>query len=333
MSQERLFGYEHAFDHALSIWLTLAVVVLIVISPLVIRVLARRQHIKKELEKELLARWRTWAFLAPAMILPVLLGAAWLMGALLFLSLACYREYARATGLFRETLVHLSVVFGIFLLYFAIADHWYGFFVALFPLLVGLICAIAIFSDRPEGYIQRVALGIFGLMLFGCSLGYLAYMGNDPDYRPTVLCILVVVELNDVFAFICGKLFGRRKLLPKTSPHKTVAGALGALVLTAALTAFLMGTIYKGTALDRWYLLLGLGAIVSICGQLGDLMLSSIKRDLGIKDMGVVLPGHGGLLDRFDSLLLVAPAVFHYVNYFVGFGLDQPTRIISGGVG
>jgi phosphatidate cytidylyltransferase len=72
---------------------------------------------------------------------------------------------------------------------------------------------------------------------------------------------------------------------------------------------------------------MGLGIIVSIVGQFGDLMLSAIKRDLGLKDTAKLIPGHGGLLDRFDSLILVAPAVFHYVSYFVGFGVGQPQRI------
>jgi phosphatidate cytidylyltransferase len=69
---------------------------------------------------------------------------------------------------------------------------------------------------------------------------------------------------------------------------------------------------------------------VSVAGQFGDLMVSSIKRDIGIKDMGASIPGHGGLLDRFDSMLLVAPAVFYYIEFFRGFGLDQPTRIFTG---
>ena len=136
--------------------------------------------------------------------------------------------------------------------------------------------------------------------------------------------------LNDVFAFTAGKLLGGRKLLPATSPNKTLSGAAGAMLGTAPLVALIAWPIFAGTPLDRWYLLLGLGAIVSFAGQCGDLMLSSIKRDLGIKDMGMAIPGHGGLLDRFNSLLLVAPATFHYVGYYVGFGAGLPQRLITG---
>ena len=106
---------------------------------------------------------------------------------------------------------------------------------------------------------------------------------------------------------------------------------LTALVLTTALVAWLAHLIFSGTRLDQPLELMGLGIIVSVVGQLGDLMLSSIKRDIGVKDTGVTLPGHGGLLDRFDSILLVAPAAFHYIGLFVGIGLDQPVRIITAG--
>ena len=98
---------------------------------------------------------------------------------------------------------------------------------------------------------------------------------------------------------------------------------------TTALVSTIGHFVFHDSGVDTPVKLIGLGLIVSVAGQFGDLMLSSIKRDIGIKDMGATIPGHGGLLDRFDSLLLVAPAVFHYVNYFRGFGLDQPARIFS----
>jgi phosphatidate cytidylyltransferase len=138
------------------------------------------------------------------------------------------------------------------------------------------------------------------------------------------------VELNDIFAYICGHLFGRRKFAPNTSPNKTIGGAIGAIVLTTPLVAIGAHFIWFGTALDMPVPLVGLGIIISIVGQFGDLMLSSIKRDLSLKDTSKLIPGHGGILDRFDSLILVAPAVFHYVNYFVGSAGGQPQRIFTG---
>ena len=143
--------------------------------------------------------------------------------------------------------------------------------------------------------------------------------------------LLFSVEMNDVFAYVVGKSCGRHRLAPVTSPGKTIEGAIGALALTTLLVTIIGHYVFQGTVLDRLDRLFILGLIISVVGQLGDLMLSSVKRDLGIKDMGVTLPGHGGLLYRFDSLILVAPAVFHYVGYFVGVGLDQVPRIMTGG--
>ncbi len=330
-TRERLFGFQHAFDQPATLWITLGVAVALAVAPLVILLLAWLRLIPAAQRTELLKRYRSWLVLAPLMGGPVLLGAAWMIAAVFILSLLCYREYARATGLFREKLISLMVVIGIFAVMFAVADHWYDLFVAFFPLTVGSIAITGILPDRPKGYIQRVALGVLGYALFGSALGHLGYMANEPKYRPIVLLMLLAVEANDVFAYISGKTFGRRKLAPNSSPNKTIGGALGALVLTTALVAGLGHFVFAGTELDQPVWLVMLGVIISVVGQLGDLMLSSIKRDLGIKDTGVLLPGHGGLLDRFDSLILVAPAVFHYVGYFLGFGRAEPPRIFSGG--
>lgn len=315
------------FAHPVTIWIVAAVATALLFAALIIAVLGVSGKLSASLRRELWLRLGSWAILVPAMILPVLAGRIWVIGIVTLLGIACLREYARATGFFRERLIWLVVVVGILAVNLAALDHWYGFFVALTPLGCGIIAIASIPLDRPQGYIQRVALGIFAFFLFGAALAHLGYMANDANYRPLVLMLLFAVGLNDVFAFVVGKSLGGPKLLPRTSPNKTVSGAVGALVLTTLLVSALAHPILRGTNADRIPILLGLGIIVSVAGQAGDLMLSSIKRDIGIKDMGVIIPGHGGILDRFNSLLLVAPSAFHYLGYFVGFGLDQPTRI------
>lgn len=328
-TRERLFGYQVAFEHPLTWWITLSLVSMLVLTLGLILVLRAMRIVGAPQYRELMRRYLSWCMLVPVMLLPVLLGAAWFIGAVGLLGLFCFREFSNVVGLAGERRIVASVYLGIVLLTAATLDHWYGFFVALFPLACGAIAALAILDDRPQGYIQRVALGIWGFVLFGNALAHLGYLANDAGYRPIVLLILLSVELNDVFAYCCGKLFGRRKLAPRTSPNKTWAGSLGAVLLTTPLVAALGYFAFAGSALQHWGHLIVLGLLVSILGQLGDLMLSSVKRDLGVKDMGELIPGHGGLLDRFDSLLLVAPAVFHYVHYFRGVGMDQVPRIFS----
>ena len=159
--------------------------------------------------------------------------------------LACYREFARATGMFRDPLISASPrsSLGILAITAAVLDHWYGLFAALPPIMMGLMAAIAILADQPKGYIQRLALGIFAFMLFGVCCGHLGYFANDPDYRPILLWLISSVELNDIFAYITGKSFGRRKLAPNTSPNKTIGGALGALILTTTFAAAILGPL------------------------------------------------------------------------------------------
>ena len=315
-----------ALAHPVTRGIVVAAVGVLLLAAAAIGALGATGRIGPALKRELWLRTASWAVLLPAMIVPVLAGRAWTIGAVTLLGLLCLREYDRATGLFRQPAMTATVALGILAINLAALDHWYNFFMALIPLVVGVLAIVSIPFDHPSGYVQRTGLAIFGFMLFGAGLAHLGYMANDPLYRPIVLMLLTTVALNDVLAFTCGKLLGGPKLLPATSPNKTVSGALGALIGTSVLVALIARSIFAGTALDHPMRLLGLGAIVSIGGQAGDLMLSSIKRDLGIKDMGSVIPGHGGLLDRFNSLLLVAPAAFHYIGYVVGFGLDQPER-------
>jgi phosphatidate cytidylyltransferase len=214
--------------------------------------------------------------------------------------------------------------------YFTALDNWFRLFQAMFPLGIAGIAGLAILQDRPKGYVQRVALAVFAFALFGGCLGHAAFAANHWHYRPLLILFLAAVELNDVAAFVSGRLFGRRKLCPNTSPNKTIAGAVGAMVATSAFVVIAGRIVFAETALDHIGRLLVLGLLISLAGVLGDLMLSSIKRDIGIKDMDVLIPGHGGLLDRFDSALLVAPVVFHYVNYWTGPGPEQPICIFTG---
>lgn len=126
--------------------------------------------------------------------------------------------------------------------------------------------------------------------------------------------IFVIVFLtigNDVFQFICGKLFGKRKIVPHLSPNKTEAGFIGGMIISGLLAAFFL-TQFIGLSMGASF---AIGVFISIYGMQGDLLFSLIKRYFGTKDFSNALPGHGGYLDRLDSLILIAPVVY-YMSYF-----------------
>jgi len=326
----RIAPMSEAFASPVTTGLVAAVAVALLLATLAIALVSVTGRASPELRHELWLRLGSWILLLPLMIAPVLAGRAWTILAVTILGILCLREFSRATGLFRQPVVVAMVAAGLLAVNFAALDHWYGFFVALPPLTICLIAVASIPQDHPDSYIERTGLGVFAFMLFGSGLAHLGYIANDANYRPLVLMLLLCVALNDVLAFTCGKLIGGRKLLPVTSPGKTVSGAVGALVLNTPIIATIGHFIFAGTPMDSWPVLVFLGALVSAAAQAGDLMLSSIKRDLGIKDMGHAIPGHGGILDRYNSLLIVAPAVFHLIAYVNGVGLDQPTRLLTG---
>lgn len=317
-ARERLFATWTAFDHPVVVWVTIGLAVLLGTTFLVARILYTTKRIDKATYAGFFVRWRSWLWLVLAMLTPILLGAAWVMLGVLVLSLLCFREYARVTGLFREKTISAVVVFGILVVAFTAVDHFVRMFFATAALTCGLIAVVTLPQDRPKGYIQRVALGMLGFVLLGYSFGYLSIIANDANYRPLLVLILLAVGMNDLFTRVGGQVLGGPRLLPNTSPGRTVAGVMVALVLTTALVVLLGHFIFLETEMDRIDRLILLGAMISVLGQLGGCVLSAIKRDVEVKDTGALLPGHGGLLDRYDSLVLVPPAVYHLLSLVLG---------------
>ena len=327
---DHLLSVRDALTHPVTQGIVLLLVVAFLAAPLLMFVLQRAGTMTDLTARDAWLRYRTWLWLTPALLVPILLCPLSAILVITICSLLCYREFARATGLFRHRTLSALIVLAILCLAFASVDHWYNFFVAIPPLAIAIIFAAAVLADHPNGYLQRTSLATVGLLLFGAGLGHLAFMANDQDYRPILCTVFLCTQLSDIAGFIAGKSFGRRHLLPNTSPSKTLGGHLGSLMLVTPIAAWLAHLIFTDTRVDHWLLLIGFGLIVALGAQLGDLVLSSIKRDLGLKDLATTLPGHGGFTDRFNSLLLVAPAAFHYLGYFVGFGLDRPVRVLTG---
>jgi phosphatidate cytidylyltransferase len=299
----------------------------LILAAAAIAVLAVLGRLSPGLRSELIKRTAAWAVMAPLVILPLLFGKLTTVVLFTVLGLLCYREFARATGLFREKRMSALVAIGIVSFNLAALDHWWALFTALPALVIVVLLVAAILKDQPKGYLQRVGLSILSVLLFGYCLSHLSYFANEPRYRAPVMALILVVAFNDVFAFCVGKTIGGPKLAPNTSPGKTVSGAVGAIVLTTFFGGLLAHTVITGP-IAEWPHAFTMAFLVSIAGILGDLTISSVKRDVGVKDMGAVIPGHGGVLDRCNSLLLAAPVLFHYVGYIQGVGLEQPTRIL-----
>jgi phosphatidate cytidylyltransferase len=191
---------------------------------------------------------------------------------------------------------------------------WYGFFVAVPVFAVASILLIPILRNRARGELQRMSLAIVGFVYIGWMFGHLGFIANAINAYGFIGYVVFATELSDVAAFTFGRLFGRHPLRSEISPGKTWEGALGALAISMALPwLFRFSFPFFGA---RQLILTGL--IVGIGGQLGDLSISVIKRDIGTKDMGAAIPGHGGILDRIDSLIYVAPLFMHVANYYYG---------------
>ncbi|MCA8973583.1 MAG: phosphatidate cytidylyltransferase [Planctomycetes bacterium] len=266
--------------------------------------------------------YRGWTIMVPLFLAAIFLGRAATIVLFAILALFGMKEFARGTGLYRDWwmtgVVDLAIV-GVFVCCLvsdpsAGVHGWLGMFQAMPVYAVALILLVPILRDRTEGQLQAMALGAVGFVYIGWMFGHLAFVANSPHAYGYILYLVFAVEANDIAAYVCGKRFGRRALRPRISPNKTLGGALGAIVVSMALPfAFRFALPHFATGE-----LLLTGVIVGVGGQLGDLSISVIKRDLGVKDMGALIPGHGGILDRLDSLIFVSPMFFHMVHYCHG---------------
>ena len=269
--------------------------------------------------------WKTyhgWLIMIPLVFGMIFLGRVATIIGVTLLAIFGFKEFARATGLYEDWwftgIVYVAIVaLGVACV---VTDPrlqtqgWYGIFMALPVYVIAAIVLVPIIRNRAKGQLQRVALAIIGFVYFGWMFSHLGFLANTPYAYGYLLYLVFAVEINDVAAFTCGKLFGRHKLRENISPNKTIEGSLGAIFVSMAMPWMLW---FSFPHFEPLHLILT-GLIVGVGGQVGDLVISFIKRDIGIKDMGVVISGHGGILDRIDSMIFVAPIFFHMVRWFHG---------------
>jgi phosphatidate cytidylyltransferase len=254
--------------------------------------------------------YRGWLFLVPITTVPILLGRETTIFFFTAVGLLGFLEFARATGLSNDRYLTGGVSLGILAAGALALIPDLELFMVLPLFVISSLLLIPILANRAEGQLQALALATLGFILFGWMFGHVAFLANAEHAYAYLGYLLFAVEVNDIAAFLTGKLFGRHVLRSNLSPKKTWEGSLGALAVSLALPWALWFTFPHLQPID----LLALGLLVGIGGQVGDLTVSVIKRDLGIKDMGAAIPGHGGILDRIDSLIYVAPLVFHYLR-------------------
>jgi phosphatidate cytidylyltransferase len=261
----------------------------------------------------------TAAVLIPLVLLLVLKGHFWLLtlAAAAVALLAAWEFLALADGLGAKTpriLVLISIL-GLFACAFRAADLiGPGLFAA--ALILFVVCA---FRSPLERVLRDAAFSVFCLIYIGFTLCTLPLIGAQEGGPSLLIFLLFVVWSGDIAALYVGKNLGRRKLAPKLSPNKTWEGTIASVAGSLLIT---VGLIFLARYLSGWgidllaypgpvWSWLVLALVLNVAAQLGDLAESALKRGAGVKDSGTLLPGHGGILDRIDALLLAAPVLWY----------------------
>lgn len=266
------------------------------------------------------ARINAWWVMVLLIGAAIWIGNGGIIALFAFISFQSLREFATLTHTRRGD--HWALLWSFFcflpLQYYLIADNWYGLFSILIPVYAFLLLPIssALGSDTTR-FLERAAKAQWGLMICVYCLSHVpALLTLDiPGYdgRNTLLIVFLILtaQSSDVFQYVWGKLLGKHKISIAISPSKTLEGLVGGVLTSTALGA----SLWQITPFNPWQA--GLVALaINIMGFFGGFVLSAIKRDRGVKDWGAMIEGHGGMLDRVDSISFSAPIFFHIVRYW-----------------
>ena len=266
------------------------------------------------------SRIRAWWAMVALLGLAFVFGKGGVIALFALASLAALREFITLTPTRRGDHMALAVAFFVVLplQYYLVWIDWYGLYSVFIPVYVFLLLAtIAALRQDTTNFMTRVAETQWGLMISVFSLSHVpALLGlHIPTFEGRNLLLIaflvIVVQSSDVLQYVWGKLLGRHKIAPELSPSKTVEGFLGGVASATVLGALLWWI----TPFSPWQA----GAValmINLMGFFGGLVMSAIKRDRGVKDWGWMIEGHGGVLDRLDSVIFAAPVFFHTIRYF-----------------
>jgi phosphatidate cytidylyltransferase len=258
-------------------------------------------------------------------VMVLVIGAAFWFGTtaviLLFYTVSFYalREFMTLMPTRRSDYPALVAAFylALPLQYLLIYYDWYGLFSIFIPVYVFLLLPIlASLGGDSTHFLERASKVQWGLMIAVFCVSHVPALltldiaGYEGRNLLLIAYLVIVVQMSDVLQYVCGKLFGKRKIAPKLSPSKTVEGFVGGILL-ASLIGCALWWITPFTAWQSLFIAL----LINLLGFAGGIVMSAIKRDRGVKDWGHMIEGHGGMLDRLDSVCFAAPIFFHLVRY------------------
>lgn len=300
------------------LYVFIGIVIVLIASTVITAVLKRRNPSNTLHEVEL--RIRSWWVMFIIFTIAIVVHSTI---SLIFLALLCFLALKEYFSLIPFNRAHRLVLFWAYLAipiqFLFIYFEQYGMFIIFIPVYMFLLIPIqAIFVGDTKNFLQSIASVQWGMMLMVFGLSHLAYLLVLPGKESSiigaglVLFLVVLTQANDVAQFLWGKLLGKRKIVPKVSPNKTWAGFIGGLVTTTILAVILAPLLTPFSLLAS----IVSGLYIALMGFIGDVNISALKRDLAIKDTSSIIPGHGGILDRVDSLTYTAPLFLHFTRFF-----------------